>query len=289
MTRVLIAGCGYVGSALGVALARDGARVWGLRRSTAALPPGIEPVLADLSSPRSLDALPEGIERVVYAASPSARDAASYEAAYVRGQESLLEALARRGEVVERLVLIGTTGVYSQRDGAWVDERSVAEPSDEAGRHVLAGEAIARASGIRSVVLRCSGIYGPGRVRLLTQVRDGTARLPSESPWYTNRIHRDDCAGAIAHLLALPEPAEVYLGTDHEPADLGEVMRFLARELGVDAPGPMGSVDSADVSPAPQRRRTNKRCKNERLVASGYTFQYPTYREGYRALVSAMR
>jgi nucleoside-diphosphate-sugar epimerase len=289
MTRVLIAGCGYVGTALGVRLAREGAHVWGLRRSTEGLPSEITPVEADLCDRRSLDALPVGIDRLVYAASPDASDAASYEAAYVRGQETLLDALAKRGETVQRLVLISTTGVHAQRDGSWIDERSVTEPSDPGARHALAGEAIARASGIPAIVIRFSGIYGPGRTRLLSQVRDGSARLPAESPWYTNRIHRDDCAGAIAHLLALPDPADLYLGTDHEPADLAEVMRFLARELGVAPPEAAAEHDEVAARPPTHRRRTQKRCKNDRLVASGYRFQHPTYREGYRALIAAMR
>ena len=286
--RVLIAGCGYVGTALGARLAREGATVWGLRRSAAGLPSAIAKVEADLCDRRSLAALPEGIDSVVYAASPDRGDPAGYEAAYVRGLETLLDVLRTRGETPERLVLVSTTGVYAQRDGSWVDETSVAEPSDETGRSVLAGEAIARSSGAHAIVIRFSGIYGPGRTRLVSQVRDGTARLPAQAPWYTNRIHRDDCAGAIAHLLALPEPAELYLGTDHAPADLGEVMRFLASELGVEPPDTADEQDGTEPGPPARRRRTSKRCRNDRLVASGYVFVHPSYREGYRALIAGM-
>ena len=41
MARILIAGCGYVGSALGALLVAESDTVWGLRRRTASLPPGI--------------------------------------------------------------------------------------------------------------------------------------------------------------------------------------------------------------------------------------------------------
>jgi hypothetical protein len=34
--------------------------------------------------------------------------------------------------------------------------------------------------------------------------------------------------------------------------------------------------------------RSNKRCRNDRLLASGYTFLYPTYREGYGAVLAGM-
>jgi hypothetical protein len=32
---------------------------------------------------------------------------------------------------------------------------------------------------------------------------------------------------------------------------------------------------------------TNKKCSNQKLLASGYEFKYPTYREGYRAVLAA--
>ena len=33
--------------------------------------------------------------------------------------------------------------------------------------------------------------------------------------------------------------------------------------------------------------RGNKRCRNDRLLESGYVFQYPSFREGYRAVLEA--
>jgi hypothetical protein len=35
--------------------------------------------------------------------------------------------------------------------------------------------------------------------------------------------------------------------------------------------------------------RANKRCRNDRLLASGYSFRYPTFREGYSALLTKLR
>ena len=49
MATVLIAGCGYVGTALGEMLAGDGHDVYGLKRDPSELPAAIRPVKADLS------------------------------------------------------------------------------------------------------------------------------------------------------------------------------------------------------------------------------------------------
>jgi nucleoside-diphosphate-sugar epimerase len=133
-----------------------------------------------------------------------------------------------------------------------------------------------RDAGLPAVVLRLGGIYGPGRDRLVRELREGRARLRPGPPRYTNRIHRDDAAAALLHLLDLAEPAPLQLGVDCEPADQNDVLRWLARALGLAVP-PFGDAER----PAGGRPGTSKRCRNARLLASGFVFRYPTYREGY--------
>jgi len=67
MSRVLIAGCGYVGSRLAELLMEDDDDVWGLRRDPSSLPDRVRPVAADVTDPSSLAGLPEGLDGVVYA------------------------------------------------------------------------------------------------------------------------------------------------------------------------------------------------------------------------------
>ncbi|MGH7474633.1 MAG: NAD-dependent epimerase/dehydratase family protein, partial [Candidatus Methylomirabilales bacterium] len=85
MARVLIAGCGYVGSALAERLVAEGHVVWGLRRDPAGLPPGVRPLAADLTDPGTLRNLPSGLECVVYTAAPDRLDDAAYRSIYVDG------------------------------------------------------------------------------------------------------------------------------------------------------------------------------------------------------------
>jgi len=274
MARILIAGCGDVGTALGVRLRDDGHEVWGLRRRAANLPDAILPVAADLAAPSGLDALPRDIEIVYYAAAADGRSDQAYRAAYVDGVRHLQEALCSQARPPRRFIFVSSTGVYGQRDGSWVDEDSRTEPAGFSGRRLLEGEALALGAAGGGVVVRFGGIYGPGRDRLIRLVRDGA---PCREGLYTNRIHRDDCAGALAHLLAVEEPASVYLGVDDEPAAQCEVMTWLAERLGVAPPSRAPGGDRPS--------RGNKRCRNRRLRASGYRFLYPSYREGYSALL----
>ena len=277
MARILIAGCGYVGSALGAQLVRDGHEVWGIRRSRAGLPEGIRLLQGDLSDPALLSRLPDGIDTVFYTASPDGFVDEAYRRTYVEDLQGLLHHLEETGAA--RLLFTGSTAVYGTADGAWVDEESPAVPAGFPGRRILDGEAILAASPLRTVSARLGGIYGPGRTRLLDQVRRGDARLLPPPTVWSNRIHRDDAAGLLRHLMDLDDPEPCYLGVDTRPADRNEIVSWLARRLGL--PVPETDPDASRGSGL----RGNKRCSSRRLQQSGYSFRYPTWREGYEAIL----
>src|SRR5262245_25881393 len=165
MANVLIAGCGYVGSALARRRVERGDNVFGLRRNPVDLPPGVVPIAADLAVPRSLADLPGALDVVVYAASPGGRDDAFYRTAYVEGLRNLLAALAERGQKPRRTIFVSSTAVYGQSRGEWVDETSPTTPTHFSGKRLLEAEALLRDSGLTGVVLRLGGIYGPRRTR----------------------------------------------------------------------------------------------------------------------------
>jgi nucleoside-diphosphate-sugar epimerase len=281
MTNILIAGCGYVGTALGMRLAAAGHAVWGMRRAAEDLPPNIRHLAGDLSVPQTLQDLPPGLEVVFYTAAPNGADDAAYRAIYVDGLRHLLEALARQGQSPRRVFLTSSTAVYAQSAGEWVDESSPTAPTHFTGGRVLEGERLLLDGPFPATVVRFGGIYGPGRTSLIERVRQGLAACREGPPLYTNRIHRDDCAGALHHLMTLSDPEALYVAVDHEPADYCDVLRWLAGQLGA----PMPRVEAAPGADT-RRHRTNKRCRNGKLVASSYIFQYPTFREGYAELLA---
>lgn len=281
MTNVLIAGCGYIGTALGVRLAAEGYTVWGMRRHPGSLPPEIRPLAADVTVPESLRGLPAGLDLVFYTAAAKQRTDDAYRATYVTGLQCLLEALQQQHQCPRRLLLTSSTGVYAQQRGEWVDETDATEPTHFVGARLLEGERLLRDSPFASIVVRLAGIYGPGRTRLLDSVRNATAVAPAGEPLYVNLIHRDDCVGALYHLMRLARPEPLYLGVDHAPTDRGVLLQWLAAQLGLPAP-PLEAVPDG----LRQNLRSNKRCRNTRLVAAGYAFRYRSFRAGYSALLA---
>lgn len=279
--RILIAGCGYVGSELAQQLQDQGHEVFGLRRNTAKLPQGIHPVAADLNDPASLRALPEAIDYVFYAASANGYGAEAYRAAYVDGLTNVLSAL--KSQSPRHLFFTSSTGVYAQNNGEWVDESSPASADRPTAQALRDGEALVHNAAIPGTVVRFSGIYGPGRTRLIEQVADGTARLERNATRYLNHIHRADCAGALAHLMTLENPHPLYLATDSEPRTRNDFLSWIAERLGVPTP-PFAEEDSPNHRPS--ERGGNRRYRNDLLRESGFEFKYPTYREGYGALIA---
>ena len=274
MPAILIAGCGDVGGELARRLLADGHYVYGLRRRVQLLPEGVRPVPGDLRDPHSLRTLPGEIDVLCYTASADRRSPEAYRDAYVDGLRNVLSAVSRTS-AIHRVLYVSSTRVYPQNDGERVDEDSETGRGDSYARVLLEGEGVAREFASSSVVVRFGGIYGPGRTRLIDQVRKGG---PCAAMHYTNRIHRDDCAGVLRHLMQVERPAPVYVGADHEPATQCEVMDWIAERLRL---APPARRDGHQAT-------TGKRCDNTRLVSSGYAFEYPSFREGYGAVVAGL-
>ncbi|MFN8005515.1 MAG: SDR family oxidoreductase [Terriglobia bacterium] len=280
MSDVLIAGCGYVGVALGARLHAEGHRVWGLRRNAHLLSAPVQPIAADLSRPETLHSFPSSMEYLFYVAAADDTTESSYQATYVEGIRNILHVLEQQKIQPRYGFFTSSTAVYAQQSGEWIDEDSPAESSHFTGARLLEAEQLLKTSPFPWTVVRLSGIYGPGRTRLLEEVRQGKFTPTGAFSSYTNRIHLEDCAGVLHHLMHMDSLRELYIGSDDEPAQLCDVVDWLAQKLNV-AP-----IPRTNIRLAPENRfRTNKRCRNSRLVAAGYQFRFPTFREGYSALI----
>ncbi|MDD1016130.1 NAD-dependent epimerase/dehydratase family protein [Pseudomonas rubra] len=277
---VLIVGCGDVGGRLAKQLLASGWPVSGLRRSVGQLPEGVVAIAADLNDKRCPDAWPvDAPDYLIYCVAASQHDEAGYQAAYVEGLRTVLSWLAERRQTPRRLLFVSSSSVYAQKNGEWIDEGAAVEPEGYSGTVMLEAEQLALASGIPSTVVRLTGIYGPGREWLLSQVRQGY-RVTEEPPLYGNRIHAEDAAGLLAFLLKADLQGKAlencYIGVDDAPAPLFDVVAWLREYMGVTQWSEQERV----------RRTGSKRCSNARARALGWVPQYPSYKEGYAAILA---
>ena len=173
-----------------------------LRRNAGKVP-------APLTRPRRVDLTRETPDLgdlqarfVVVALTARPRTEESYRSTYVDGMRRALDALAATGSPLERAVLVSSTAVHgSSERPALEDETTPARPGDGPGRMLLAAEELFLERLPNGTVLRLSGLYGGSSTRLLDQVREG--RIEDPHRW-TNRIHREDAAAAVVHLLTRP-------------------------------------------------------------------------------------
>lgn len=266
--EVLIAGCGDVGNELARLLMFDGHVVYGLKRNTSSLPKNVIPLQADLLDAQTLTGLPAEIDSLVFMPTPAARDEGGYRDIFIRGLQNIWSAL--RCEPA-RTLLVSSTAVYGESKGAIVTEETTPAPTRFNGRILLEMEQLAVSLTSRLTVARISGIYGPGRERLIRLAAGDNLAVQQTPPYFTNRIHRDDAAAALKHLLYLESPQSLYLLSDDHPAPRYEVISWLADVQ--DKPAPVGlTTDDAECG---------KQVDNSRLRGSGFNLSYPDYRAGY--------
>jgi electron-transferring-flavoprotein dehydrogenase len=260
---LLIAGAGDLGLRLARLRMALGDEVIAVRRGERPAEPGLRNMQVDLALGSGFEQLPKRPDAVVFCAAPDQRDEAAYRALYCDGLCRLLDYVQ-----TPRLIFVSSTAVYSQDAGEWVDETAPAEPSAFNGRALLAAERELTAHE-QGVVLRLSGIYGPGRDALLRRAREQAGRRH-----WTNRIHVDDAASALSRLLSLATPDAVYVGNDDEPALESDVFAWLREREKL----PRLADAGAPVS--------GRRVNNRRLRDTGWTPAYPDFRSGYLELLA---
>jgi nucleoside-diphosphate-sugar epimerase len=268
---VLVAGAGDVGSRVARRLVAQGKRVFALRRGEMPPDPTIRWLRGDLTRPDTLQGLPK-VDAVVFAPTPDARDEAAYRAVFLDGLRHLVEALP---EAPRRTLFVSSTAVYGEHAGDWVDEATPTDPPGFNGRVLVETEQWLASRDLGGLSLRLAGLYGPGRTQLLDRLREGKVTVPRGRRVFANRIHVDDAAAAIVHLLSLDAPDALYVGVDDTPLPVDELYDYLA--------GLLGAAPPPDGPSAPGIG--NKRMSNAHLRATGFQCRWPDARMGYAALL----
>lgn len=289
--RVLIIGCGDVGSRVARALG-SGRRVRLLaltsnaERASDLRAQGITPLVGNLDNAQSLSRLAGLAKRVLHLAPPPAGE--KTDARLDPRTRALLFALMRRSLPVS-MVYGSTSGVYGDRQGAWVSETSSAQPqTPRAWRRVDAENLVhswGRITGVRTTVLRIPGIYAQDREGGTPQARlqRGTPVLNPEDDVFTNHIHADDLARACTLALWRARAQRNVNVCDDTSLKMGDYFDFAADLYGLPRPGRISRAEALVQLPpmllsfmSESRRLHNGRMKKE----LGLKLRYPTVYEG---------
>lgn len=278
---LLIIGCGDLGQRVGRILGQRDWRITGVRRRPGTVNQNFPCRAADYSIAGSLD-FAESLrpDFVLATFSPNTTSVEGYRQGFTAAADNLLAGLGEHR--VKRLIMVSSTRVYAEDAGGWVGETGELAFQDERALAIIDAERQLLVSDQPATIVRFAGIYGAPVSRLLSRVTRGEIS-PAQPVRYTNRIHRDDCAGFLVHLLSLSQQkhslAAIYNGVDDKPAPAHDVQVWLASQMGVEPP--------RDSEHKQETAMVGKRCSNALLHSSGYELHYPDYRAGYGHVLNA--
>ncbi len=283
----LILGCGYLGSRVAAGWRAAGQEVFAVTRSPDRAAEfelqGLRPIVADIAKPQALAGKLPVAETVLYAIGYDPSSGRTRDEVQIAGLRHVLDALpADTG----RIIFIGSTGVYGQTTGQWVDEETPCEPTREAGRAALAAEELLRAHpiGDRAIILRLAGLYGPGRIPHYRDIAAGRA-IAAEPNSHLNLIHVADAAATVFAAASHGQPPRLYLVSDGHPVRRSEYVTALCEQF---------KLSPARFDPPPpdvlkqSRSGTDKLISNARLLRElEPSFRFRDYRDGLAALADS--
>ncbi|MGZ8270757.1 MAG: NAD-dependent epimerase/dehydratase family protein [Methylophilus sp.] len=276
MAKILLVGCGALGTAVALNLYHAGHEVVGIRKSLKPLPCNMKTIQADVTVSDVVSVLAVTQPQIViYCIAATAQNDENYYLHYVAGLKYVLESQLHNTRL-ERVFFVSSTRVYGKTTDALVDESTSAIAIDFGGCRLLEAEQLLTNLKCDYTILRLSGIYGAGRLYLLNMAKD-IQRWPKENHW-SNRIHEEDAARFVSYLVdrhfSNQKLASCYLVTDDMPTEQYVVLMWLAKKLKVD-------VESVEVPHV----NGGKRLINYRMRETGFVLKYPTYVQGYRELL----
>jgi nucleoside-diphosphate-sugar epimerase len=279
---------GFVGHAMCAELQARGHEVTALVRRPGSEPVGTTAVQGDLGHADPLSTILEAVapDCVIHLAAEIAtqRDLAKIEDVNVHGTSRLIGACETATDA--RLIFMSTV-VTGDAEGALLDEESALPVQTEYGRSKQRGEELVRESGLHSVILRPSHIYGPGgwyATELVKRLR-APGRLVvigSGKNWW-DVVRVEDVATACVDAAERAPDGAVYHVADDEPITQYDFVALTARALGVGKPRRVpvwlaSIVSGADPARAVVRsaRSSNARIKQE----LGWAPRFPSAQQG---------
>jgi len=277
----LVVGCGYLGLRVAGRWLAEGDRVFAITRSperaAALAAQGLTPIVCDVTGRQgappheALRGQPP-LDSVLWSVGFDRTAGMTHGDVHVFGLAALLDALPG----TPRVILSSSTGVWGDEGGGTVTEQTPVNPSRESGRVLVEAESLLRSHPRGpGVALRFAGLYGPGRLPRVDDLRAGRSIAADPDSWL-NLIHVDDAAAVVSAVAAVAAPGPLYVVSDGHPVRRRDWYGRLAAITG--SPPPRWDVS------APRSRGADKRVDPSLLFREvPVTLAYPDPLPGLEA------
>jgi len=297
MQKIFISGCGDIGirvASLLRALETNSSKIqiFAMARRNQQLQYiqslGITPIEYDLDTVASDKQLPTKDAIVFHFAPPPASGNSDPRF------RNLLTGCERSG-LPNKLILLSTTAVYGDSQGAWIDESTPADPQTDRGKRRLDAEhALSHWAGnhqVAFVILRVPGIYGEGRFPI-DRLKQGMMILREDVSPYSNRIHQDDLAQVCVAAIEHGKNGAIYNVCDGQPTTMAHYFKSVAATLGLPMPV---EVDREQAEQQLSQAmlsylKDSRRISNQKMLRElQVTLRYPDLMAGLAALRSSSK
>lgn len=290
MKQMFIAGCGYIGQRVARLAHGGGYGVTCLVRSAdhgrELTAKGFASIVCALDDQQGIPGLDLAGSALLYCVPPPGGGIIDSRA------RNFIEVL-KKGGAPAKIVYLSATSVYGEARGGVVTEESPAVPASAMGKRRLDAERCFRVygqeKGVPVVILRVSGIYGPGRLPLM-QISQGQPLLREEEAGPSNRIHADDLAAICLAAVEKGADGDIFNVSDGRPSSMTSYFNAVADALGMPRQ-PQVTLEEARRVMSPlmfSYINESRVVDNSRMLKTlGVTLLYPAMAEGLEASLAS--
>lgn len=233
MQKVFIAGCGYIGERIARLSRESGADVTCMVRSpehcSRLEASGLTTLVSALDDVAAIPRLYLSGSTIFYLVPPPGGGIAD-----IRARNFIAQ--IPEPEKPAKIVYMSATSVYGEAGGNVVTEDSPTAPDSAMGKRRLDAEIAFRdlgaARNIPVIIMRVSGIYGPGRLPLM-QISQGQPLLREDESGPSNRIHADDLASICIAAAERGRAGDIFNVSDGRPSSMTSYFNACADALGL--------------------------------------------------------
>lgn len=286
MQDVTIIGCGDIGRRVGKMFLEQGCQVLALVRSEEKAgelrAKGFATLIGDLDCRQDAPAIPLQGTRLFYFMPPQGGGKSDYR------MLNFCRSLSP-GNAPSKVVYISTSGVYGDCGGALVTEETPLNPQTARAQRRASAESQlqeqAQRLGFELVILRVTGIYGPGRLPVARVMQGHPVLKPEEAP-FTNRIHSLDLVQICLAAMERGEDGDIFNVCDGQQSSMTEYFTAIAEMHDLPRPKQISMAEAEQemnplmLSYLKESRRMSNRKLKEKLAIE---LRYPTLEAGLRA------
>jgi nucleoside-diphosphate-sugar epimerase len=270
--KILIIGCGYVGSRIAQRWQQDGHYV----TVTTTTPSRISELKSMANQAivlrgDDLNALKNAIahqEVILLMISPrGGRSIENYQKTYLETAQNLVKVVKDTSEI-KQIIYTSSYGIIGDQKGNWIDENIEIKPSNERNQILAETEGVLLGlnNSLKVCILRLAGIYGENRelLKIFQSWADTTRETDGEE--YSNWIHLEDIVNAL-ELIRLKQLQGIYHLGDDFPLPKKVLLDKLCQKYAL--PQVNWSKDYNKFYPH------NLRLSNQKIKAQGLILKYP--------------